>query len=409
MIDDASAKAASGTAKHTGKHVIEQVMARGASMMRDNNALDVAAREAEPERASVFSADINYGPITELLKDNSINDILISGTDTIYIERNGILEPSDYRFSSIEEVDALAHSILASLGRKIDDRRPLVDARLPDGSRVNIIMPPMAIDGTAISIRKFPDRRVALDAMAERGMITPEMRAFLEACGKYRLNVLISGGTGAGKTTMLNALSQSISPKERIITIEDSAELRLYQPHVVRLESKRPQREGDRAEEVTIRDLVINALRMRPDRIIVGEVRGPEAFDMMQAMNTGHEGSMTTLHANTPRDALARLENMIGMGQNLTQKFIRQQMTSAVNLIIQINRFKDGTRRITHISEIIGMEHDVITMQDLFVFKATGEDADGKIQGRFEWCNIVPRHKDLTAVMYQCGLLKAMR
>lgn len=354
--------------------------------------------------------EIDFGPIKCLIEDDTVNDILINGLGSIYIERSGVLELTDLRFSSLEEVDRLAMSIMEGLGRKIDDKRPLVDARLPDGSRVNVIMPPMAVDGTSISIRKFPSTRITIEAMQKAGEMSAEVAGFLAACGRHRLNIVISGGTGAGKTTMLNALSNFISPKERIVTIEDSAELQLQQPHVVRLEAKRPQRSGDHAEEVSIRDLVINALRMRPDRIIVGEVRGSEAFDMMQAMNTGHDGSLVTLHANTPRDALVRLENLISMGHpSLGQKYVRQQITSAVNLIIQIHRYRDGTRRVTHISEIIGMEHEVIIMQDLMLFKAAGEDANGKLLGNYEWCNVMPRHKDLVAAAHQCGLFKSIR
>lgn len=349
--------------------------------------------------------EVDMGILWPLMRDDSISDILINGPGPIFVERGGLLEPTRLAFSSEEEIVRFGESILAALGRKIDEKRPLIDARLPDGSRVNMIMPPMAVDGTSISIRKFPAHKITLDSMVEAGAMTQCVADFLKACGKAKINLLISGGTGAGKTTMLNSLSRYIPEKERIVTIEDAAELQLQQPHIVRLESKRPSRQGDREEEVNIRDLVINSLRMRPDRIIVGEVRGSEAFDMLQAMNTGHEGSMTTLHANTPRDALSRLENMINMADlHLSQKFIRQQIVSALTIIIQVNRFRDGSRRITHISEVVGLENDIIVMQDLFTFKQTGEDENGKIQGSFEWGNVIPRCKDLAEVARSAGI-----
>jgi pilus assembly protein CpaF len=270
--------------------------------------------------------------------------------------------------------------------------RPLVDARLLDGSRVNIIAPPLAVDGTSISIRKFSKKLVTLDLMAQNNNISQQVCEFLKVVGRCRLNVVISGGTGSGKTTLLNAISQYIDPTERVVTIEDAAELKLQQPHVVRLET-RPHHIGMRADEdVSMRDLVKNALRMRPDRIIVGEVRGPEAFDMLQAMNSGHEGSLTTIHANHPRDALSRMENMISMADlQIPMKSLRYQIASALHVVVQISRMRDGQRRITYISEIVGMEGDVITMHDLFSYKPEGEDAKGKLVGVFKWSGIVPR------------------
>ena len=363
--------------------------------------------KTKPVGRGIKKAEIalDLGIIAPLMRDDTISDILINGAGPIYVERAGMLEATRLKFNSEEEVVDFAARILAVLEREIDPLRPLVDARMPDGSRVNIIMPPMAVDGTTISIRKFPAHKITLDTMVEAGMITEGIGNFLKACGHAKINMIISGGTGAGKTTLLNSLSQFISHKERIVTIEDSAELQLQQPHVVRLETKRPTRQGRTDEEVNIRDLVINSLRMRPDRIIVGEVRGGEAFDMLQAMNTGHEGSMATLHANTPRDALSRLENMINMADmGLSQKFIRQQICSALTIIIQISRFRDGTRRITHITEVVGLENEIVVMQDLFTFHVKGEDENGRIIGQYEWGNIIPRCKELSEVARSSGL-----
>ncbi len=337
-------------------------------------------------------AQSNLGPITPLIEDDSINDILINGPDNIYVERGGILERTNIKFDNDAQVFELAKNIVQDIGRKIDLGRPLVDARLLDGSRVNIIAPPLAVDGTSISIRKFSKKTITLDSMEQSQNLNHQISEFLKVVGKCRLNVVISGGTGSGKTTLLNAISHYIDKDERIVTIEDAAELRLQQPHVVRLET-RPHHIGMKFDEdVSMRDLVKNALRMRPDRIIVGEVRGPEAFDMLQAMNSGHEGSLTTVHANHPRDALSRLENMISMADlQIPMKSLRYQIASALNLIIQISRMRDGQRRITYISEIVGMEGDVITMHDLFNFKQDGEDSSGRIIGKFKWSGIMPR------------------
>ncbi len=341
-----------------------------------------------------FAEEIqNFGPIQPLIEDDSINDILINRHDRIYVERHGKLEETSITFPDDAKVLDIAQMIVDAVGRHLDPLRPLVDARLLDGSRVNIIAPPLSVDGTAISIRKFAKRIISLDMMKEQGNVSEQLGEFLKVVGKSRLNVIISGGTGSGKTTLLNAISAFIEDHERVVTIEDAAELKLQQPHIVRLETKPVSFDrGVRNEEVTIRDLVKNALRMRPDRIIVGEVRGAEAFDMMQAMNTGHEGSLSTIHANHPRDCLARLENMINMANlNLPFSSIRQQISSAINLIIQISRMRDGHRRITYISELIGMEGDVITMQDIFNYNIKGEGRDGKLVGEFQWTGIMPR------------------
>ena len=334
----------------------------------------------------------DLGPIMPLVNDEDINDILINGHDRIFIEKNGILEKANVSFKNDKEVLNIAEKIVKAIGRKIDYKRPIVDARLLDGSRVNIVAPPLAIDGTTISIRKFSKKGITLDKMVENNNISPELGEFLKVVGRSRINVIISGGTGSGKTTLLNAISQHIDENERIVTIEDAAELQLQQPHVVRLETN-PYHSGmKREEEVTVRDLVKNALRMRPDRIIVGEVRGAESFDMMQAMNSGHDGSLTTIHANHPRDALSRIENMISMADlNIPQKSLRYQVASALHLIVQISRMRDGRRRVTHVSEIVGMEGDIITMHDLFNFTATGEDDNGNVIGKFKWSGIVPR------------------
>lgn len=331
-------------------------------------------------------------PLRPLLADPSINDILINGPKAIYVERAGHLELTNLQFPDDHQVFELAEAIAAQVGRHVDPRRPLVDARLPDGSRVNIIAPPLAVDGTSISIRKFPQHEITLDSMAQTGNVSKSLGDFLKIAGKCRLNIIVSGGTGSGKTTLLNAISRHIDNTERVVTIEDAAELRLQQPHVVRLETKLISAGGNRAEEVNMRDLMKNALRMRPDRIIVGEVRGPEAFDMMQAMNTGHDGSLTSIHANHPRDALARIENMINMANlNLAPQAVRQQIASAIHLIVQVSRMRDGHRRVVNISEVVGMESDIITMQELFNFQARGEGPDGKLQGEFKWTGIVPR------------------
>lgn len=338
------------------------------------------------------AVDVDLSLIGPLIEDDTVTDILINGCNNIYVERRGKLEMTNITYPNEEEVLKLAHSIAKAVGREIYAGRPITDARLMDGSRVNIIAPPLAVDGTMISIRKFSRRRITLDMMAEQGNISEQMAEFLKACGKSRLNIMISGGTGSGKTTLLNAITEYIDIGDRVVTVEDAAELQLHQPHVIRLETKPFNINSAVNEEVTIRDLVKNSLRMRPDRIVVGEVRGSEAFDMMQAMNTGHEGSLTTIHSNHPRDAMARIESMITMANPLMPvKTIRAQIASALHLVIQVSRMRDGKRRVTHISEITGMESDVLSMQDLFHFVPKGSDDEGNIQGEFQWMQIVPR------------------
>lgn len=334
----------------------------------------------------------SLAPIMPLLNDDGVNDILINAYNEIYAEKDGRLQKTEHVFADEKALREMAESIVKAVGRELDPNRPLVDARLADGSRVNVISPPLAVDGTSISIRKFSKRKIGLDDMARQGNMSEAIAEFLKIVSKSRMNIVISGGTGSGKTTLMNAITRYIEDWERIVTIEDAAELQLQQPHVVRLETKPLTVGADPAMEVTIRDLVKNALRMRPDRIIVGEVRGAEAFDMMQAMNTGHEGSLTTIHANHPRDGVARLENMISMSNlNIPPRSLRAQITSAVHLIIQISRMRDGMRRITYISEIVGMEGDVISMNDLFQYVPEGDGDDGKLKGHFQWTGILPK------------------
>jgi pilus assembly protein CpaF len=332
---------------------------------------------------------LGLGPLEPLLADDAVTDIMVNGPNQIYVERRGKLELTDVRFRDDAHVMNIATRIVTRMGRRIDESSPLVDARLDDGSRVNIIIPPLAIDGPSISIRKFSKKGITLDVMARQGNISPAMATVLKIAGRSRLNILISGGTGSGKTTLLNALSQLIDQGERIVTIEDAAELQLQQPHVVRLETRPANLEGD--GEITMRDLVKNALRMRPDRIILGEVRGQEAVDMLQAMNTGHEGSMCTVHANRPREALTRLENMVGMaGINLPSKAVRTQIAAAIDVIVQVSRMRDGIRRVTSITEVTGMEGDVLVTQELFNFVFEGEDANGRLKGTFKSAGLRP-------------------
>lgn len=325
---------------------------------------------------------LGYGPLEPLLARDDIADIMVNGAETTYIEVGGKLVRTNVRFADNAQLLNICQRIVSQVGRRVDESSPICDARLPDGSRVNVIVPPLAIDGPVLTIRKFKKDRLRLDQLVEFGSISPEAKTLLEIIGRVRCNVIVSGGTGSGKTTLLNCLSSCIDPDERIITCEDSAELQLQQPHVVRLETRPPNLEGE--GQVTMRDLVRNCLRMRPERIIVGEVRGPEAFDLLQAMNTGHDGSMGTLHANSPREAISRLESMIMMGGfTLPTKTIREMITGAVDIIVQAARLRDGSRKITHITEVVGMEGDVVIMQDLMVFEILGEDPKtGKIIGR---------------------------
>ena len=330
------------------------------------------------------------GPLEPLLADQTISDILVNSYANIYIERRGKLEKTGITFKDDEHLMRVIERIVSTVGRRIDEAQPMVDARLPDGSRVNAIIPPLAIDGPVLSIRRFGANPLRMPQLIENGALTREIAILFEMCVRARLNILISGGTGAGKTTLLNALSANIPVDERIVTIEDSAELQMQQPHVVRLETRPSNIEGK--GEVSQRDLVKNALRMRPDRIVVGEVRGGEAIDMLQAMNTGHDGSLTTVHANSPRDSLNRLETMIQMtGMRLSDRAMRQQIASALDMVIQVARLTDGTRRITSISEITGMEGETIAMQEIFQFERTGVDSAGKVMGRFRTTGIRPR------------------
>lgn len=332
---------------------------------------------------------MGLGPLEPLLADSTISDILVNGAKSVYIERRGKLEPTNITFMDDAHLLNIIDRIVSAVGRRIDESSPMVDARLQDGSRVNAIIPPLAIDGPSVSIRRFAVELLSVDDLISLGTITQELADVLHAVVQSRLNVLISGGTGAGKTTTLNILSGYIPHTERIVTIEDSAELQLQQPHVVRLETRPPNIEG--RGEVTSRDLVRNSLRMRPERIIVGEVRGGEALDMLQAMNTGHDGSLTTVHANTPRDALGRVENMVSMsGFNFPIKALRAQIASAINVVIQISRLEDGTRRLVSLQEVNGMEGDIITMSEIFTFDRSGMDDDGNVIGRIKATGVIP-------------------
>ena len=346
------------------------------------------------ERESILSDVIDevfgLGPLEPLLRDPTVNDILVNTYKQVFVERNGVLERAPGGFKDDTHLMRVIDRIVSAVGRRVDDSSPMVDARLADGSRVNAIIPPLAVDGPLLSIRRFPAERLKADDLVTLRALTRPMLDFLGHCVRARLNCLISGGTGAGKTTLLNVLSSFISDRERICTIEDAAELQLRQEHVVRLETRPPNIEGKGA--IRQRQLVINALRMRPDRIVVGEVRGEEALDMLQAMNTGHDGSLTTVHANAPRDALARVETMIAMGTtNLPERAMRQQIASAIQVIVQQTRLSDGSRKITSISEITGMEGDVITMQEIFLFEKVGVTQDGKVIGRFRATGVRPK------------------
>jgi len=332
---------------------------------------------------------LGLGPLEQLMRDPDISEIMVNAPDEVYFEKEGVIYRSAVRFQDRDHIMRVVQKILGPLGRRVDESSPMVDARLPDGSRVNVIIPPLAPKSPVVTIRRFRADKMTMDDLVAAGTLTPEVAEFLGACVRARLNILISGGTGTGKTTLLNALSAHIPHRERIITIEDPIELRLQQPHVVSLEARPPSIEGK--GEVTQRDLLRNALRMRPDRIIIGEVRGPEAFDMLNAMNTGHEGSLSTIHANSPRDALARLENMVMMaGFDLPERAIREQIASALDVIVQMSRFIDGVRRVTHITEVVGMEGHVITLQDIFRFQQEGITAEGKVVGKLRATGIRP-------------------
>jgi pilus assembly protein CpaF len=363
---------------------------------RENQRVPLSLSEREALVGDVLNELFGLGPLEALLKDPSISDILVNKSSQVFIEREGRIEETDIVFRDDKHLMQIIERIVSAVGRRIDESTPMVDARLQDGSRVNVIIPPLALDGPAMSIRRFRTDRLGAEDLVARESLTAPMLNFLKGTVAARMNIIVSGGTGAGKTTLLNILSSFISGGERVVTIEDAAELKLRQKHVVRLETRPPNIEGKGA--VRQRQLVINALRMRPDRIVVGEVRGEEALDMLQAMNTGHDGSITTIHANTPRDALHRLDTMVAMANlNIPDKAVRQQIASAVNLVIQINRMSDGTRKVTSVSEITGMEQDVITMQEIFAFKKTGIAEDGRVIGAFRATGIRPKCSDQLA------------
>jgi pilus assembly protein CpaF len=350
----------------------------------------LSGRERERLSLEVLDEVFGLGPLEPLLQDPTINDILVNGPKQVYVERSGMLEESNIMFKDNAHLMNIIDKIVSGVGRRVDESSPMVDARLADGSRVNVIIPPLAIDGAHLSIRRFGHIPITEDDLIKNQTLTQPMLELLRGAVKSRLNIVISGGTGAGKTTLLNVLSGYISEKERIVTVEDSAELQMKQRHCVRLETRPANIEGKGA--VMQRQLVINCLRMRPDRIVVGEVRGEEALDMLQAMNTGHDGSLTTVHANNPRDAIARIETMAMMANlNLPEKAVRRQIASAIQLIVQISRFNDGTRRITHLSEITGMEEDIVSMQDVFVFEKQGVSPDGRVLGAFTATGIRPK------------------
>lgn len=367
------------------KKVIERIL--------DEENTPLSGAEREKVTGDVLNELFGLGPLEPLLADKTISDILVNGCRNVFIERRGKLEPVDVSFRDDAHLLQIIDRIVSRIGRRVDESSPMVDARLKDGSRVNAIIPPLAIDGPMLSIRRFGADPLTIKNLVEYKALTQPLVQILEACVKARLNVLISGGTGAGKTTMLNCLSGFIPHEERLVTIEDSAELILQQPHVVRLETRPPNIEG--RGEVTQRALLRNSLRMRPDRIIVGEVRGEEAIDMLQAMNTGHDGGMTTIHANTPRDALSRLETMIAMANlRISDKAMRQQISSAIDLIIQVSRVGDGTRKVMSVSEIIGMEGDIITMQEIYKFARTGVGQRGEVLGQFQPTGIRPKFSE---------------
>ncbi|MEQ1789840.1 MAG: CpaF family protein, partial [Rickettsiales bacterium] len=369
-----------------------------------NERMSLNQAEQQAIATEIIDDMLGLGPLEPLLKDNLVTDIMVNGPQQIYIERKGKLELSDIKFRDEQHLYGIAQRIVNAVGRRVDESSPICDARLADGSRVNVIIPPLALKGSTISIRKFSEKKITLDVMQGQGNISENLAKVLKIAGACRLNIIISGGTGSGKTTLLNAITQFIGHGERIVTIEDAAELQLQQPHVVPLETRPANLEGK--GEVTMRDLVKNALRMRPERIILGEVRGGEAIDLLQAMNTGHDGSMGTCHANSPREALTRFENMVCMaGFDLPQRAIKNMIAGSVNLIIQINRMRDGQRRVTHVTEVVGMEGDVIVTQDLFRYEFQGEDANGNLLGEFKGTGLRPNFTPKAAYY---GLDKAL-
>jgi pilus assembly protein CpaF len=379
-------------ARMDGKAAREEVLSAVQEIARFRN-LDLTPAELQQIGKECADDMLGFGPLEELLERDDIADIMVNGPDITYIEVKGRIERAPIKFRDNQHLTTICQRIVGAIGRRVDESSPICDARLADGSRVNVIIPPLAVDGSTMTIRKFTKDKLTLEKLLEFGSMTPSCAKLIMAIGRSRVNALISGGTGSGKTTMLNCLTRYIEPGERIITCEDACELQLQQPHVVRLETRPPNLEG--IGEVTMRDLVKNCLRMRPERIIVGEVRGPEAFDLLQAMNTGHDGSMGTVHANNPREAISRLENMIAMGGlNLPTTAVREQICSAVNVIIQVQRLRDGSRKTTHVTEVTGMEGDVVQMQHLFELEITGEDADGKLQTRLKSSRVRPAFYD---------------
>ncbi|MGC8872894.1 MAG: CpaF family protein [Chloroflexia bacterium] len=368
----------------------EEAVRKHLSALYRQAGLNLPAPQAQRLYEAVMDELFGLGPLEPLLRDDSVTEIMVNGPRLAYVERQGKLEEVAIDLVDAAHMERIIQRIIRPLGRRLDAKWPMVDARLPDGSRVNIIVPPCAVNGPTITIRKFARKRLTVEDLVRFGSLTPQIAEFLKACVQARLNIVVCGGTGSGKTTLLNVLSSFIPANERIVTIEDSAELQLHQRHVVTLEAKPPEADG--TGRVTIRDLVINALRMRPDRIVVGECRGGEALDMLQAMNTGHDGSLTTLHANSPRDALARMETMVLMaGMDLPVRVIREQIASAVDLIIQQARMRDGSRKVVSVTEVQGMEGDVIVLQDIFVFREEGMDENGRVKGQFRPAGVRPR------------------
>jgi pilus assembly protein CpaF len=354
-------------------------------------------QERESISQEVLDEVFGLGPIEPLLADPTVSDILVNAFDKVYVERKGLLEATSVKFRDDAHLVSIIDRIVSAVGRRVDESSPMVDARLPDGSRVNAVIPPLAVDGPCLSIRKFAREPLTAEDLIVGNAFTRPMLELMQGCVRARLNILISGGTGAGKTTLLNVLSSYLSDRERIVTIEDAAELQLHQSHVVRLETRPPNIEGKGA--IYSRQLLVNTLRMRPDRIIVGEVRGEEALDMLQAMNTGHDGSLTTVHANSPRDALSRLETMVAMsGLNIPDSAVRRQIASAIDLVIQVTRLSDGTRKVTNLAEITGMEGDVVTMQDIFIFRKKGIKENGDVVGSFQPVGIRPKFSERLAV-----------
>lgn len=373
------------------KEALTQQLTNAVNMLIDRLGFSVATVIRREYVKSLVDELHGLGPLQSLMEDETVNDIMINGCDHVFVERNGIVEQVNVSFIDEDQLLQIAKRIANRVGRRVDESSPTCDARLPDGSRVNIVIPPIAIDGTSISIRKFKKQSVDLGQLVDFGAMSPEMAKVLMIAARCRLNILISGGTGSGKTTMLNALSQFVSEKERIVTIEDAAELKLLQPHVVRLETRTAGTEGSGV--VNQRDLVINSLRMRPDRIIVGECRGGEAFEMLQAMNTGHDGSMSTLHANTPRDALSRVESMVMMAtSNLPLEAIRRTIVSAVDLVVQVSRLHDGSRKVMSITEVVGIEGSNVVLEEIFRFQPLSSGIEeGKILGRFVTAGLMQR------------------